>query len=268
MGGSIAWQAARAGVPRILGYTSTPKDGVAAARAGAITELMQDLRRLVRNSDFVVVSAPPRATMTLMGRAASLLRGGGRYMTDVSSVKLPLVNWAQEQNLSSVFAGSHPLVDVREGGFRSARPDLFAGQIVYVTAAPDGERAGREVADFWERVLQAEPVTLDAQTHDSVVAWTRHLPHAAAAALAVTLGSHGPKGVTYGSETRSATALAGGPPDALVDVLLLNRDAIVEALQTMDRSLHDLGSALADNDEARVRTWLDAASSWRSRLGS
>ena len=174
---------------------------------------------------------------------------------------------ACEQNLSSVFAGSHPLVDVQDGGFEAARPDLFVGKIVYVTAASDGERAAREIADFWHRVLAAEPVTLDARTHDSVVAWTSHLPHAAAAALAVTLGAHGPKGVTYGSETRSATALAADQPEALVDVLLLNRDAIVDALQNMDRALHDLGAALAANDEARVRAWLDAASSWRSRLG-
>ncbi len=269
----MALRAAQAGVARIIGHSPTPSDGVAAARAGAVTELLQDVRGIFRRADFVVISAPPAATMHLLKRAAASQfgrggGGGGAYLTDVSSVKRPFVERAAKLGLSANFAGSHPLVEAGQGGFRAARADLFVEKIVYVTTTPDSERASREVADFWHQVLEARPVTLDAAFHDSMVAWTRHLPQAAAAVVAATLGTHGPKGVTYGHETRSVTALAARQQDALAEVLLLNREALVDALQNVDRSLQELESALQTNDAQGVRDWLDAASKWRARLGS
>ena len=39
IGGSVAWQASRAGVPRIIGYSPVPAEAAAAAKAGAITEV-------------------------------------------------------------------------------------------------------------------------------------------------------------------------------------------------------------------------------------
>ncbi len=43
--------------------------------------------------------------------------------------------------------------------WQAALPDRFTGAVVYVTPIARGDRAASEVADFWKRVLGAQPVT-------------------------------------------------------------------------------------------------------------
>ena len=44
---------------------------------------------------------------------------------------------------------------------------------------------------FWEQVLEAQPVLIDAAAHDRQLAWTSHLPQAVASALAKALADRG-----------------------------------------------------------------------------
>src|SRR5205814_10307246 len=60
------------------------------------------------------------------------------------------------------FAGGHPLAGTHAHGFAAARVDLFKGAIVYITATRNGEGAASEVSHFWESVLEAHPVRIDA----------------------------------------------------------------------------------------------------------
>jgi len=74
-------------------------------------------------------------------------------------------------------------------GFEASRPDLFRQSVVYVTPCRDGEQAVREVVDFWQTVLEAEPVVLDADRHDAQLAATSHLPQIVASLLGDFLAS-------------------------------------------------------------------------------
>lgn len=265
IGGSVAWQAARAGIPRVVGYTTHPPDGAAALRAGAVTELARDPVSVAQHADFLVLAAPPEPTLELLRAVADTVSDRRAYCTDVTSVKAPVMALAQELALAPVFAGSHPFAGTHESGFRAARPDRFAGQVVYVTPLEDGERAAREVADFWQRVLGAEVVTVSAGRHDAVLARTSHLPQAVASALAVALARHGPDGARYGSGALSTTRLAASNAALWTEVLLLNRDHVCDALTEFDAGLVELREALTAGDAGRVRHWLETGLAWRSR---
>src|SRR6185295_6620900 len=133
----------------------------------------------------------------------------------------------------------HPLAGTHGSGFTAARPDRLRGCIVYVceTGAPGGDRAARRVMSFWEQVLEAQPVLIDPVAHDRQLAWTSHLPQAVASALAKTLADRGLAGVSFGTGARDTTRLAASSPDLWLDILLYNREAIVEAVATTEASL-------------------------------
>jgi len=99
-------------------------------------------------------------------------------------VKRAIVARAHELGARPRFAGGHPLAGTHAHGFAAARVDLFKGAIVYITATRDGSGAAREVSHFWESVLEAHPVLIDAAQHDHQVALTSHLPQAVASLLA------------------------------------------------------------------------------------
>lgn len=262
----MAWRAAQAGVPRVVGYSPLPAEGVAALKAGAITEVAERTQRVVEAADLVVLAAPPGANLRLLRDLRGDLLRRGRLCTDVTSVKRPVVDLAERLGLEGVFAGSHPLVGTHESGFGAAKPSLLEGAVVYVTPLTRGERAGEEVADFWAGVCGAHPVTCDAAEHDRVLAWTSHLPQAVASALAAALARGGPRAVTVGPGARDTTRLAASDPGLWHDVLLLNREALLSALEAVEGELGRLRHALTTGNGAELSAWLETGRSWRRHL--
>ncbi len=262
VGGSVAWQATAAGIPRVLGFTRRPVEGVAAVRAGAVTELATSARFVLRHADLVVLAAPPAATLRLLGEAARDLRAGA-LCTDVTGVQAAVLARARAVSLGDRFAASHPLVEVSGTGFAAAAADRFKGVVVYVSFRGEDDAVGREVADFWERVLEAHPVVVDADTHDALIAWTGHLPQAVGAALAHALAVHGPRGLTYPPATRRATGPAVGTTEGWRDLLLLNRASVLDALEGLETSIGTLRRALREGDAGALQAWLEAGAQWR-----
>jgi prephenate dehydrogenase len=265
VGGSVAWQATLAGVPRVIGYTPSPSEGVAAVRAGAIRDLAPSIRFLVERSDLVVIAAPPAATLELLPGVGARLRPGA-LCTDVVPAKERVVQAARRAGIAERFAGSHPAVALTRPTFEGAEPAAFRRALVYVTPAGDDDGPAREVADFWATVCDADPVILEAADHDAIVAWTRHLPRVVAALLARACAADGPRGVTYGQEAREVSRPALGPVGAARDLLLLNREAVVSTLDDVETALGGLQRALREGDAAALDAWLTDAASWRQRL--
>lgn len=267
VGGSVAWQAAQAGVKRVIGYSPVPKEGFAAVKVGAVTEIAANIERLVELSDLVVLALPPQATLEMLERLASIIVDRPGYCTDVARVKGPVVERATSLNMDRHFAGSHPLISSRHSGFAAARPDMLTGQLVYVTPLPGGDVAAAEVTDFWRRVIGAEPVTLDAETHDGTLAWTSHLPQVVASALAVTLAKHGPKGVTYGGSALTVTQRAIGNTDMWTEIVMMNKGKILAALDAVVSETQRLFVDIEAEDTERIRKWLESGCQWRERQG-
>ena len=88
---------------------------------------------------------------------------------------------------STQFAGSHPLAGTHVSGFAASDGSLFEGALVYVIPVDGGEHAHDEVVHFWKDVMGAHPVTIEAEQHDQLLAWTSHLPQSVASALAVAV---------------------------------------------------------------------------------
>jgi prephenate dehydrogenase len=214
IGGSLAWQARRAGIPRVVGCSASRAEGVLALRADAITELADSAAKAVRGAELVVLAVPVKATLELIGRLRPSLEPRA-LLTDVCSVKVPVLARASAEGLGERFAGGHPLAGTHASGFAAARPDRLRGCVVYVcdTGAPGGDQAARQVMSFWDQVLEAQPVLIDAAAHDRQLAWTSHLPQVVASALAKTLADRGLAGLSFGSGARDTTRLAASSPE-------------------------------------------------------
>jgi prephenate dehydrogenase len=166
------------------------------------------------------------------------------------------------------FAGSHPLAGTHDSGFEAARPDRLRGCVVYVceTDSSEGPRAARGVMRFWEEVLEAHPVLIDAAAHDRQLAWTSHLPQAVAYALAKALGDRKLGGVSYGAGARDTTRLAGSSPEMWLDILLQNGAPLMEALSGVESGVAELRRLIAAGDRQGLELYLAAAREFRRGL--
>jgi prephenate dehydrogenase len=264
IGGSVAWQARLAGVPRVVGFSPVPAEGVAALKAAAVSELADSPERAARGATLVILATPPNVTLQLIEHLAPLLEPRV-LLSDVTSVKLPVMARAVAVGLGDRFAGAHPLAGTHGSGFAHARPDRMRGSIVYVcpSGTAEGDAAARGVMGFWEEVMEASPVLIDAAAHDRQLAWTSHLPQAVAYALAKVMSDRGLGSVSFGPGARDTLRLAASNPELWIDIFLQNEGPVLEALEHAGDGIAELRQLIAARDSAGLRRFLEAASAFR-----
>jgi len=265
IGGSLACQAKLAGVANVIGWSPEPSERVAAVKHGALDDAPAKAADVARAADLLVLAAPPAANLTQLEALAPQLRAA-TLVTDVGSVKRAIVALAERLGLGARFAGSHPLAGTHRRGFAASRSDLFRGAVVYVTPCRGGDGAAREIAHFWETVLTAQAVTLDAGRHDAQLAATSHVPQVVASLLAHFLARQTPAGTAVGPGALDTTRLAASDPCLWTEILLMNRDEVLPALRALEEPLGAVERALEAGDGAALTAWLTQAADWRRRV--
>jgi len=257
IGGSIGLAArARLGV-EVSGYDPDPGVLDRALTQGAIDRAAADVASAVTDADVVFAAAPVGA---LPETVAAALAGAPPdcVVSDVGSTKRPLADRAADER----FVGGHPLAGAETAGVEHAREDLFDGAIWYLTPTPGTSGVLYERLHRFCKRLGAQPVAIDAELHDRLMATVSHLPHV----LANVLAGQG-AGVLAGGEMipaigpsfRDATRVAGANSDIWTDIYLSNRDVLV---QTLDETIDRLGAArdeIAAGDRGAIVRWNDRA---------
>jgi prephenate dehydrogenase len=267
IGGSIARQAKRAGVAAVVGWSPEPAERAAAVQQGALDDAPPRPADVARVADVLVLAAPPAANLAQLDALAPHLSAAA-LVTDVGSVKRAIVGLAEGLGVGARFAGSHPLAGTHRRGFEASSADLFRGAVVYVTpcGGTAGAGAAREIAHFWNTVLEAHPVVLDAARHDAQLAATSHLPQVVASLLAHFLAQHAPPGASLGPGAKDTTRLAASDPVLWTEILLLNRDEVLPALRALEEPLGAVERALEAGDAPALNAWLARAAEWRRRV--
>ena len=252
---------------RVVGYSRSTADVIEALRRGAITAGADSPQGAAREAAFVVLATPPSATLELIDRAPSWLAPGA-ILSDVASIKVPVMERARAAGLASRFAGAHPLAGTHGTGFAAARPDLFRNAVVYVcsTGTLEGDGVARSVGSFWELVGESQVVTIEATAHDVQLAWTSHLPQAVSSALAVSLGARALGGVSFGPGGRDTTRLAASDPDLWAEIFLANSGPVAEALAQAGAEMARLRALIAARDSTGLRAFLAQGAAFRKGL--
>ena len=93
-----------------------------------------------------------------------------------------------------------------------------------------------------------------------------HLPHVAAAALVLTVPEEYFR--LAGTGMFDTTRVAGGDPALWQQILKLNRDNVLSALEQYGAKLAALHAALRDDDQDEITRFLTLAKKGRDALGS
>jgi prephenate dehydrogenase len=254
IGGSIGLAARERAGARVRGYD--PGAGVLeeALERGALDEACGSVAEALEGADTAFVAAPVGALGETID-AVLAAAGGECVVTDVGSAKRAVV----EGHTDPRFVGGHPLAGAETAGVSRARADLFDGATWYLTPTPTTsgmlyERLHRIVAG-----LGAQPVAIDAATHDRLMASVSHLPHVLANVLvsqaARALSQEDERLPAAGPSFRDATRVAGANDAIWTDIYLANRDAVVERIDDTVRRLEDVRAALEAGDAGAVAAW-------------
>ena len=137
--------------------------------------------------------------------------------------------------------------------------DLFDRAACLLTDDQDvGQPWTDALEGFW-RDVGCRVHWLSAADHDRLVARMSHLPHMMAA-LTARVGYRDPAdGAFAGGGMRDTTRVAAGDPAMWAEILLENREAVIDALGPVREWLTDLHGMLERGDERAMRDWLAEA---------
>lgn len=262
MGGSLGMALRNRGLAeRILGCDSDPAALRDAERLGAVDEV-QSLESAVARAGLVVLAAPVPALSGLFGQMRPHLNPDA-VVTDLGSVKRPVLEAAAALGRPERFVGGHPLAGREQSGVAAAHGDLFLGRAWAVVPGPSSRADAVETVTRLARAVGADPIILSADEHDRLAADISHLPQLAAYALALAVaagaervgatGSGAPGGLDLarrmaGPGLRDTTRLAAGPARLWRDLALLNRDNLADGLQRLQAELAAVTQALEAGD--------------------
>jgi prephenate dehydrogenase len=184
-------------------------------------------------------------------------------VTDAGSTKAAIVRKAQGSFRHGTFLGGHPMAGKERSGVEWADPELFRNR-PYVLTPLD---AASDTSEFrrWLLKIGAHIVEMSPAEHDSVVAFTSHLPQLVSTALAATVAARDSDRVSqvFGSALTDMTRLALSSPDLWLSILTTNKAEVTFAVNAFISVLSDIRDAL---DTDALRNFFDIGGSFASTI--
>ena len=185
---------------------------------------------------------------------------------DAGSTKEAICRELQDQGACRAFIGAHPLAGDHQVGVEASRADLFEGKSVILTPLEETPEAiVRQAAAFWE-ALGAVAHCMAPEEHDRVLAFTSHLPHLAASALAAATPAELLQWTASG--WRDATRIAAADPDLWISILQANRSHSLRALDNFAKVLASIRDALEARTSEALRRWLESGKKNRDSVAN
>ena len=245
IGGSVLRAAVAAG-REAVGYNRSFEGAAAARREGfaATTDLGEALSWAAERSALIVLAVPMPALGTLL--AAIHRAAGDCPLTDVISVKGPVLAEVRAAGLLDRYVGGHPMAGTAHSGWPAGNAELFRGAPWVLSVdehvnAVVWSQAMHLVLDCGSFVVPAKSAE-----HDAAAACISHLPHVFAEVLAASASDVPLAYALAAGSFRDGTRVAGTDPDLVRAMCEANADELLPVLDRALRMLRDARESLAD----------------------
>jgi prephenate dehydrogenase len=269
MGGSFALALKRAGlVKRVVGYSKSPSTTERARQMGVIDIEAPSALLAVSGADIVLVAVPVSATEATF-KAIKHLVTPQMLIMDVGSTKRDVIDAGRRglrEHIGS-FVPAHPIAGKELSGVEHADADLYAGRQIILTPIERTLTVQLQKAvDLWTalgcRVLQMSP-----EQHDAAFASVSHLPHLIAFALMNSISGQA-QGKDYlslaGPGFRDFTRIAAGDPKVWRDIMISNREELLEQSKIFQRTLQAMELMISSGNGDALEGLIEQASLTRS----
>jgi prephenate dehydrogenase len=275
MGGSFALALKRAGlVKRVVGYSKSPSTTQRALSMGVIDVEAPSALLAVSGADIVLLAVPVAATEATL-KAIKHLVTKDMLIMDVGSTKRDVIDSARRvlRDHVSSFVPCHPITGKEVSGVEHADPDLYTGKQVILTPVDRTDPGHTQRAvELWE-ALDCKVFKMAPDAHDAAFAAVSHLPHLVAFALmhGITSQQNGKDYLSLaGPGFRDFTRIAAGEPKMWRDILLANRQELLEQSKIFQRTLKAMEEMIESGNGEALESLIDQASQARAqwRMGT
>ncbi len=268
MGGSLGLALRRARPDlEIVGFDADPAMASGALDRGAITGIARAVAEATRGARLVALGVPVDEAPAVLQEMHGAVTDGA-VVTDLGSAKASVVGHGTRL-FGERFVGGHPMAGSERHGIDAADGALFEGAWWILT--PTEQTSTEAYATVAEVVsaVGAQPVALDPQVHDALVARLSHLPQLVASAIVDVAASAGDREALLGLAAagfRDVTRIAASNPDMWVAIIRANEEAVLDAVRTLRGRLDSLEDGIVAGRWEELHAWLARCRSARLEL--
>ncbi len=264
IGGSIGL-ALRKRAPnlRLVGVEIDP---TRAEKARAFLDAVSSKLDVLKETDWIILSVPVRTILDLMPELFT--RFPEAAFLDTGSTKRAVVAKAHSLGENFRFVGGHPLAGSEKAGEAGWNSNLFQEKPFFLTGVwPNAEL--NEAAEKFVRLLGTRPVWVEPETHDQLLAYSSHFAYL----LSVLYLLRGESGgwlhrEFLGSGFASVARLAGSSSEMGLDMLVTNRENVLNELRAFRNALDSVEKWLEENQTEDLKKWLRHSESLWKEIGS
>jgi prephenate dehydrogenase len=270
MGGSLA-RALQGKVAELIGMDWDPQIVELASELEIFDRASNDLHQTMKTCDLVVLATPVRAILDTLKQIGRDLPTPPRVF-DIGSTKVEILQAMNALPKEVDVLGGHPLCGKERMGLANSDAELYRDKNFVITPL---ERTSDEMLDLIEEliaVINARPLSMDAERHDRLVAVTSHLPYLMAVTLiSVAMETSATDDAIWdliASGFIDTSRLAASEVTIMSDILLTNRGEIQKALDRAITNLQELSRIISSGDADKLFAELTLIRSQRASLGN
>ena len=250
IGSSIARVIKRDKIARHLVAVAKSKKTIdTVLKLGIADSVTLDLSEAVKDADMVMLCSPLGTYKKIVREIGPNLKRGC-ILTDVGSVKGCVFEDIETEKLLGVnLVPAHPVAGTEYSGPEAGFEELFEGRWCVITPDKTASKESIEkICKLW-KAAGSNVEIMDPNHHDQIMAITSHLPHlisytivGTATDLEKSLVSEVVKYSAGGF--RDFTRVAASDPTMWGDIMIKNKEAVLEILQRFNEDLTALQRAI------------------------
>jgi arogenate dehydrogenase (NADP+) len=225
-----------------------------------------------KNADMVIICTPIHTITGIIDKLADIVAPNS-IITDVASVKGCITDYANNFSKPIKFIGGHPMAGTEYKGVENSFKELFQDAKWVLTPSKWINDGDIEILKSVINCLGAKIIIADPQEHDKAVALISHLPLFISQTLFNTVDEYPDKNIRHlalslaSSGFRDTTRLAATNPELSKDMLLLNKQNLLDSSKIFEEAIKSMKNKL-DLDEKTFFEFISELALDRAKLYS
>lgn len=255
----------------IIGYDVNDEQAKLAKVLGVIDEYVQTIPQGAVDADIIIISTPVNQTEIIINLFAGLQLKQDVIITDTGSTKRKVAHAAESILLQGItFIGGHPMAGSHKSGVTAAKDILFENAFYLLTPDERIPQNKVELLKTWLKGTKAKFLTITPDEHDYLTGIVSHFPHIIAASIVrqteklAESRSLVPRLAAGGF--RDITRIASSSPEMWRDILLQNKEVLLELLDVWQQEMTSIKMLLEKENSPAILTYFKEAKQYRDGL--
>ena len=254
IGSSIALSLKKNDIARnIVGFSKTEKTRKIAKKKRIVDETINRISNRISEMDLIIICSPLSTYEKIFNLIDPHL-SKKTIVTDVGSAKSRSVkNFHSSKDRVFEFIPAHPIAGTEQSGPNAGFHELFIDRWCIITPIPGNKKRNINTIKKMWKSMGSNVEIMTPERHDQTMAITSHLPHLIAYNIVSTAADI--ENVTKSdvikysaSGFRDFTRIAASDPTMWRDILLSNKDSLLEVISRFSEDLSMLQKAIRWED--------------------